>query len=164
MQSVTADAVVICGDEILLIKRNNEPFRGKYAVPGGHLDETDLNTDDTALRELQEETGIHPHDERIVMFGQAGAISTKGRDPRGRYVTVVYYFLLSEKPELNVNPEEVQKAEWVKIDDLHPDDMAFDHDEVVDLAVKVANEECAKLIWLSPKTISDDTRISYINR
>ena len=58
---VTVDCVVFALDErdlkVLLIQRGNEPFRGRWALPGGfvHMDET---LEDAARRELEEETGL----------------------------------------------------------------------------------------------------------
>ena len=133
MQTVTADAVIFCGDEVLLIKRNTEPFKGKWALPGGHLDETDENTSDAADRELAEETGISfaDGDFNLVFRSQIGSYSQKDRDPRGRYVTVAYLYVLIKKPELNIDPREVKIAKWVNYYDLKKDDLAFDHHRII---------------------------------
>jgi 8-oxo-dGTP diphosphatase len=131
MQSVTADAVVMYDNEVLLIKRNTEPFKGRYALPGGHLDPEDFNTYQTAVRELKEETGIDVSVKGAVKrHGQIGSFSQIDRDPRGRYVTVAYYFFMNEKPELNIDPEEVQSAEWVNLSELKREDFAFDHYDI----------------------------------
>lgn len=55
--SVTVDVVVFDGDRILLIERRDDPFSGKWALPGGFVDPDEL-TEDAACRELAEECGL----------------------------------------------------------------------------------------------------------
>jgi len=129
MQSVTADMVVFHNNEVLLIKRNNEPFKGKFAIPGGHMDETDNNVYEAAERELREETGIKAH--KAIKNGTVGVYSEKDRDPRGRYVTIAYYLVFASKPKVNINDEEVKEYKWVDIDKIKEEEMAFDHYEIL---------------------------------
>ena len=87
--SVTLDNIVFGRDAegrltVLLIKRRNHPFIGKWAFPGGFLNmEEDL--EEGAARELLEETGV-------VCTGlrQIGAYGRPERDPRGRIITVAF--------------------------------------------------------------------------
>lgn len=59
--SVTADCVVFGFDGvnlmILLVERGHEPYKGKWAFPGGFIN-IDESAESGALRELKEETGI----------------------------------------------------------------------------------------------------------
>jgi 8-oxo-dGTP diphosphatase len=128
MQSVTADCVVFVGDEVLLVKRNKDPFKGCWALPGGHLDPEDENTKVAADRELKEETGVSADQ---ALSGQVGAYSQIDRDPRGRYVTVAYYYILKEKPELTIQEDEVKEACWFKFFDLKREQIAFDHYRII---------------------------------
>ncbi|HBG67463.1 MAG TPA: NUDIX hydrolase, partial [Kandleria vitulina] len=75
--SVTADIVILAGNEILLIKRGNHPFMGKWATPGGFANKNEELVM-TAKRELEEETGITG-----VSLSLVGVYSKPGRDPRG---------------------------------------------------------------------------------
>jgi 8-oxo-dGTP diphosphatase len=135
MQSVAADIALIhvakAKSSILVIKRNTEPFKGSYALPGGFLDETDQSTEETALRELEEEVGISKEDANLLAFGALGFYSDKDRDPRSRVVSAAYYAFVSEKPELTINPEEVQSAEWICIAGMDEFTFAFDHELIV---------------------------------
>ena len=55
-QALAVDAAVRRGDQVLLIQRGNEPWKGAWALPGGFVDYGEDPTD-AVLRELQEETG-----------------------------------------------------------------------------------------------------------
>ena len=54
---LAASAAVFRGQEVLLIKRNQEPFKGQWGLPGGKVEfgETLVQA---AIREAFEETGI----------------------------------------------------------------------------------------------------------
>ena len=85
--AVTADCIVITKEaepKVLLIQRGNEPFKGKWAFPGGFMN-MDETTEQCAIRELEEETGL-----RLSEIQQIGAYSKVDRDPRGRTITVAY--------------------------------------------------------------------------
>ncbi|MCP4611531.1 MAG: NUDIX hydrolase [Planctomycetes bacterium] len=135
---VTVDAAVFThsGDKIkvLLIKRGNEPFKGMWAIPGGFVD-MDEELEDAVVRELAEETGVTGvHLEQMYTFG------TVGRDPRGRQITVVYIGVATEEQTKLEAGDDAAEAQWFDIEEL-PEDLAFDHDEVIRFAVgKLKNE------------------------
>lgn len=130
--ALTVDCVIFGLDEgsklkVLLIQRGNEPYLGCWALPGGFVD-MEENLQQSALRELEEETGVkNVFVEQLYTFGEPG------RDPRGRTVSVTYYALvnLSEHP---VHPaSDAQQAKWFEIDDLPL--LAFDHAAILQVAV-----------------------------
>jgi len=129
---VTADAAVFAfftgKPKVLLVNRGNEPFKGKWALPGGFVD-IDEELADAAARELAEETGLTDIAmEQIRTFGRCG------RDPRGRQITVVY-MAIATKGNTKVQPgDDAAQARWFDIRKLPPD-MAFDHDEVLAFAI-----------------------------
>lgn len=119
---LTADTALIVGNEILLVRRKNDPFKGNWCLPGGFVD-PDERVHDAAMRELMEETGITG-----VTTEQFGAYGDPGRDPRGRTVSLVYWTRLASKPDATAG-DDAAEAGWFPLADLPP--MAFDHGTIV---------------------------------
>ena len=98
--SVTVDNVLLCYNrehdqlKILLVKRNNHPFQFSWALPGGFVNR-DESTDQSCLRETQEETGVQIPANNIE---QLHTFSTPNRDPRGWVITVSYLAFIGEEP------------------------------------------------------------------
>ena len=130
---VAADAAVFgfFGDKVklLLVNRKNEPFRGKWALPGGFVN-MDEEVEDAVARELDEETGLVG-----VPLEQIYTFSECGRDPRGRVFTVTFIGFLTEGQRRLKAGDDAAKASWFDIEKL-PKDMAFDHDEVARFAIR----------------------------
>lgn len=123
---VCTDIIIVAPDKgkkkILLIKRKNEPFKGKWALPGGFVEmEEDLEY--SALRELAEETGI-----KQGSLKQFATYGKPGRDPRGRNISVVYYYI-SEKPLVAAPGDDAAGCGWFDRKDLP--ELAFDHSEII---------------------------------
>lgn len=112
--------------ETLLISRKLEPFAGKWALPGGFVHEHEA-LEAAAHRELVEETGIaNPFLEQVV------AVGTKGRDPRGHVVTILYVALVSA--DLALHPgTDAAAAQWFATDALPA--LAFDHEQLLAAAL-----------------------------
>ncbi len=142
--SVTVDMVVFTVVDldlkVLLIERGVSPFEGQWALPGGFVRVGDgaadqgENLDDAAVRELQEETGLSPQDvflEQLYTFGVAG------RDPRGRVISVAYYALVpaDRVPRVKAGDDAVDVT-WVSVSRLDRVKLAFDHSEIIELAVQ----------------------------
>ena len=132
MPMVTVDAVVFAASEgivkLLLIKRKNDPFKGKWAIPGGFIG-IDEDLDHAVVRELFEETGLtHIKLEQMHTFGKPG------RDPRGRQITVVYMGIIADGLNRINAGDDAADARWFDINTLPPN-MAFDHDDVTKFAI-----------------------------
>ena len=128
--SVTADCIVMTRDnEVLLIKRGNEPFKGKWAFPGGFLN-MDETTADCAIRELQEETGLV-----IDEVYQVGTYDAVDRDPRGRTISVAYVSVIDKALDVK-GADDAAKAQWWSLDSLS--ELAFDHEQILEDAVQIA--------------------------
>ena len=119
---LTADAVLIVDNEVLLVQRKYDPFKGKWGFPGGFVD-PDEKVLDGAKRELQEETGI-----TNVELSQFGAYGDPGRDPRGRTVSFVYWAFPKEKPHAKA-ADDAANCGWFSLDNLP--EMAFDHGKIL---------------------------------
>ena len=119
--SVTADGIVTRGNEILLIRRGKEPFKGSYALPGGFLNYGE-RLEDCVVREVLEETGVRTNIVELV-----GVYSAPDRDPRGHFVTAV--FQLQPVSGMAKAGDDASAAEWVPMDKLPK--FAFDHGKIV---------------------------------
>ncbi len=135
---VTTDALVFDvsdgNPKVLLINRGNEPFKGKWAVPGGFVD-MDEELEDAVVRELEEETGLTG-----IALKQMHTFGTVGRDPRGRQITVVFMGMISDGQNKIKAGDDAAEAQWFDIDKL-PENMAFDHDKVVEYAIEKFKRE-----------------------
>ena len=140
--ALTADIAVFRknGDlpEILLIKRGGHPFLGRWALPGGFAEQNEA-LENTAARELVEETGVTNTDMTLV-----GVYSSPGRDPRGWTVSAAYTALLPDG-ESAVAGDDASALRWFPLERNNegnwilrePDSLAFDHDRIIADAIRV---------------------------
>lgn len=130
--SITVDTVVFGYDpndgvSVLLIKRKNQPFKGKWALPGGFVDANE-SLEAAAARELKEETGISPG-----YMQQLHAFGDPKRDPRGHVVSVVYLCLVRQSEVAAIAGDDAADTQWFKVSKLPA--LAFDHREILKMAV-----------------------------
>ncbi len=138
--ALTADCVVITREEqpkILLIERGYEPFKGCWAFSGGFMN-MDETTEECAIRELEEETGL-----KVTDVHQIGAYSRVDRDPRGRTITVAYLAVIDQPVEVK-GQDDAAKAEWFPLSDLPS--LAFDHSDIIRDAIKLYFSVSASLV------------------
>lgn len=129
--AVTADCIVLTKEEepkVLLIQRANEPFKGCWAFPGGFM-EMDETTQQCAIRELKEETGLE-----VSEITEIGCYSKVDRDPRGRTITIAYLAIVDNPKEVT-GLDDAAKAEWFPINDLP--NLAFDHEDIMANVLKI---------------------------
>jgi len=124
--ALTVDALVYVKEDdsfsVLLIQRGIEPFKGKWALPGGFVNMNEL-LETACKRELEEETGLHV--EKMIQFKTYDAIN---RDPRHRTISVVFSAQLPEKVKVK-GGDDAANAQWFSIKNLP--EMAFDHREIL---------------------------------
>lgn len=158
--SVTVDFIVdMPGEGILVIKRKNYPFRGKWALPGGFLDVGKENTLQAALRELKEETSLDLTEDDVHL---EGVYSDPDRDPRDHVVSVVYSIVLDSRyKDQVIAADDAVDAKFMQVNrgpvyiGNNPI-LAFDHDKIlVDyLNKKYRNKEIIKESSKSPIKIN----------
>ncbi len=117
--SCTTDAVVFSykeelkkdldGLKILLVKRSNHPSIGFWALPGGFVN-IDENLDDTARRELVEETGV-----QNLAMEQFATYGEYDRDPRTRIITTAYMSLVKENQVKVQAGDDAADATWCEV-------------------------------------------------
>lgn len=112
--------------QIVLIERNKPPFKSKWALPGGFL-ENEETLEETAMRELHEETGITD-----VYLQQVYTFSRPERDPRGRVITTAFYALLTPYSHPLRPGHDAGKVAWWKMSELPF--LAFDHAHIIQLS------------------------------
>ena len=130
--AVTVDVVVftVSGGRlaVVLVRRNEWPHAGKWAIPGGFVN-IDESLKRAAWRELKEETGLN-----AGYLEQLGAFGRPDRDPRERVITVVYIALVvAEKLRLEAGSDAAD-ARLFFVDDLP--ELAFDHARIMGHAVE----------------------------
>lgn len=142
---MTVNNAVVCADVVIvrysetggfqfLAVRNDKPaFQGKWAIPGGKLDE-DTTLVHTAVREVREETGLQILATDLELLG---VFSWVDRDPRFRAVAAAYFYtrILSFNDSLIVSPASDCKAlEWFPL--TNPGSLAFDHNQYIHLVTR----------------------------
>ncbi len=110
---------------VVLLERQNEPFAGALALPGGYIHaQEDATAWDAAARVLRDKTGIaSPYLEQLATYSGAD------RDPRGWSVSIAYYALVAQE----LLPIDREGLRLAPVSELPP--LPFDHQGIIDLAV-----------------------------
>ena len=128
---MTVDCVVFGFDEgelkVLLIQRALEPFKGRWALPGGFV-RVEETLDEAARRELEEEAGLkNVFLEQLFTFGEVR------RDPRERVVSVAHYALVKLSDHRAKAATDAANAEWFPVSKVPR--LAFDHTDILAAAL-----------------------------
>lgn len=119
----TADLVVFAEDHVLVIERGTEPYAGRYALPGGHVDHGETSRA-AAVREVAAETGLLL---AASALRRVDVFDDPDRDPRGRVVSTAYAVALHRFPVVEGGSDAV-RACWIETEAaLRGGFMAFDH-------------------------------------
>jgi len=119
----TVDIIIEKDDKIVLIRRKNEPFKGKLAIPGGFVNEGEL-IEDRAIIEAKEETSLDVELKEIL-----GVYSIPNRDPRGHLMTTV--FIAKPISGRVKGGDDAADATWFKITDKILNELSFDHNKIL---------------------------------
>ncbi len=149
---ITVDIVILTLHEnmlkVLLVKRTKEPFKNRWAIPGGFVRLSE-NLDEAALRVLKEKSNVqNVYLEQLYTFGDPL------RYPNSRVITCAYFALLRyEDVKLGaVDSAEVSDVQWFPVEKLPP--LAFDHKEIIEYSLKRTRERlelCPIAFQLLPK-------------
>jgi 8-oxo-dGTP pyrophosphatase MutT (NUDIX family) len=112
--------------ELLLIKRSereDDPWSGHVALPGGRLDPSDATLQDTAIRETREETGIDLARDGLVL-GMLDEL--RPRTPTLPPI-IVTPFVAIVRPDVPIaTSDEVAFAFWVTLSELEDPSLAVE--------------------------------------
>jgi 8-oxo-dGTP diphosphatase len=130
---ITVDVVILTIKDnslkVLLVKRTNEPFKDRMAIPGGFVRLSE-NLDQAALRILKEKTNVdNIYLEQLYTFGDPL------RRTDARVITCAYFALIREE---DIEISKKVDADWYKVYDLPP--LAFDHKEIIEYSLKRTRE------------------------
>ena len=132
--AVTADCVIFgfdgVGIKVLLIQRGGEPYKDKWAFPGGFMN-IDETIEECAKRELEEETGL-----KASSVEQFYTFTDVNRDPRERVITVAHYALV--RLEEVKGGDDARSAQWFVMNEIPS--LAFDHDRILRMALNRLKE------------------------
>ena len=135
---VTTDVVIFTIQDnqlkVLLVKRAHEPFKSKWALPGGYVRISET-LDDAALRILKEKTNVQNiYLEQLYTFGDPL------RHPNSRVITCAYFALIrSDDIVLSFEPNtEITEVTWHPVNNLPA--LAFDHKEIIEYSLKRTRE------------------------
>ena len=129
MPEATVAAIAIRPDDpqsILLTRRNIEPFKGQWCLPGGHIDRFEP-AEKAVIRELREETGLSftPR-----FFGYFDEII-----PERDIHAVVMVFVGKVHGDLMPSESEVSEIAWFSLEGARSFHLAFTHNDIVDALV-----------------------------
>lgn len=124
-RAVTVDAVIIKDTKVLLIKRGVEPFKGYWALPGGHSD-WDETLEETVKREVKEEIGVE-----VVSLKQIGIYSDPKRHPK-QSINVPYGAEIQGEIKIG---DDAKEFRWFVLKELP--ELAFDHRKVIEDYLKM---------------------------
>src|SRR6056297_1391943 len=113
---------------VLVMQRENHPYKNAWALVGGFVDiNHDETLEQTALRKLQEKTGV-----KSPYLEQYGSVGSNKRDPRYWSISTVYFALLPyESIHLDIG-EGVNDLKWLALKNgVVKETLAFDHNQLI---------------------------------
>lgn len=144
---------------VLLGKRTEAPYAGRWAMPGGVLRiDLDTNLEAAARRVASERLGANlPH------VSQLCAVGGRQRDPRAPWALSVVYRALLPVEQLDATPgKRLDALRWVLADDAAQDTkLAFDHAELIGTAIIATRSEFDSLQF-PPGFLGDSFTLSEL--
>lgn len=119
-RAVSIDALIRKEGKILLVKRGFGPYKGYWALPGGHLD-YDETIEDAVRREVKEETDLD-----VTSLFLLGVYSSPSRHPM-QTVAIAYEVEITGEAKYGSDAVDLK---YFSLDQL-PDNLAFDHKKII---------------------------------
>ena len=111
-------------DEILFTRRNQEPKKGKFDLPGGFVDPKE-SAEETCVRELFEEMKIKV-DISKLKYLTSSPNTYEYKNIIYNTLDLFYEYPISEKTEMHLELSEISEIVWLKKEDINLDEIAFD--------------------------------------
>lgn len=127
---VTCGAIIERKGKILLIKRNTEPYRNYWCLPGGHI-EWGEKAEKTIRREVKEETGL---DFKPKFFQYQNEII-----PEINWHSLALSFIGKTKGKIKLDESEVKECKWFSKEEIKNLKMAFRNKEILNIYFKIRN-------------------------
>lgn len=124
------------GLNLLLIKRNKEPEKGRWCFPGGYVNQNE-DIDDSAGRLLYSLTGI-----KDVFMTQVKAFGSVDRYPDVRVISILYCAILRPEYFNLIAGNYAKEAEWFDLNEIEA--MPFDHDLMLSEALMWLKDQIVK--------------------
>jgi 8-oxo-dGTP diphosphatase len=132
---LTVDGILVEEKRLLLIKRNHDPFKDEWALPGGFV-EYGETTEDAIIREMKEETGLI-----TKVCTLSGVYSDPKRDPRGHTVSIVY--IVKKDGGTLEGGDDAAEARFFALEQLPS--LAFDHHQIIKDAFRRNHDVLSKM-------------------
>ena len=118
----TATAIIIKDNKVLLLKRNEEPFKGKWDFCGGYVQENEL-PEETLKREIKEELNVEVKNLALINNFNGIAYWQKQDFP-----IITFAYVVEIDGEIKLNDENSEYI-WVNLEALNIEQIAFDSNQ-----------------------------------
>ncbi len=111
-------------NKVLIIKREKDPFKDYFSLPGGFVNEGE-KVEDAVRREAEEELLV-----KVEPIDILGVYSDPNRDPRGHIMSITFIAKITSG-ELKAG-DGVAELRWIEINNLTNIKFGFDHSKILD--------------------------------
>ncbi|MBI2085178.1 MAG: NUDIX hydrolase [Candidatus Aenigmarchaeota archaeon] len=122
--TLAVDAIIESEGKIVLVRRGSQPFKGFWAIPGGHVDYMET-VEHAAVREAKEETGLD-----IRLKWLVGVYSDPKRNPDDEHRVAVAFSAEIAGGKL-MGGDDAAEAKLFPIGQLSKIELAFDHNKIL---------------------------------
>ncbi|MDO5851821.1 MAG: NUDIX hydrolase [Methanobacteriaceae archaeon] len=128
--AITVDMIIFNNqNELVLIKRKNNPYKNYWALPGGFI-EYNEEAEHAAIREAKEETNLDIELKKLI-----GVYSKADRDPRGHTITIAYTAIIKEG--ILKSDSDAKDTMFINVNKINDIDLAFDHKKIIKDSLKM---------------------------